>query len=389
MKKRITALALAVLITFAVVGCAADTTPDTTSQNQTNNDGNQQNNQTPDTNNPGETGQPSPNQPTADRYWIAVSAGCHFSMSIASDNTLWAWGRNNFGQLGDGTTTDRFTPVQILDNVTAVSAGYGHTLAIRTDGSLWGWGNNEDGQLGQGANFQHSPVKLMDDVIFISASTHNYSAAIKSDGTLLVWGVPFHVNRIAISDAFTLEGVVAFSNPHVIKEDGSLWDLQITEEGSQNPAQIMENVTSVSTVVYSIDRYTTALTDGGNVWVWRDKPCNNNERHWMEHITPSMISGTVNVKYISHLAALDVDGNMWEIGYSESADELKLELSSIVLNNVVSVSRTPWNHTLAIRDDGHIWAWGDNDFGQLGIGESGRRSYREAPTRVAYDILNP
>ena len=82
-----------------------------------------------------------------------MSASQFFSMGIKTNGTLWAWGRNEVGQLGDGTTTNRFVPVQIgtATNWESVSSGWYHTLALRTDGSLWVWGGNNDyGQLGNG-----------------------------------------------------------------------------------------------------------------------------------------------------------------------------------------------------------------------------------------------
>jgi uncharacterized repeat protein (TIGR02543 family) len=85
-------------------------------------------------------------------------------MALKADGTVWAWGDNEDGQLGDGTTIDRHTPVQVLDlnGVTAVSAGWDYSLALKGDGSVWAWGLNEDGQLGDGTSsiFQLTPVQV-------------------------------------------------------------------------------------------------------------------------------------------------------------------------------------------------------------------------------------
>ena len=96
-------------------------------------------------------------------------------MAIKTDGTLWAWGRNTEGQLGDGTTTDRTSPVQVLDRVAAVSAGTGHTMAIKTDGTLWAWGSNGSGQLGDGTggfygDRRTSPGHVMDGVMLPGAA---------------------------------------------------------------------------------------------------------------------------------------------------------------------------------------------------------------------------
>ena len=85
--------------------------------------------------------------------WKSVAAGFSFSMGIKTDGTLWAWGRNNVGQLGNGVTSAiNYTPIQLgtATNWDSVSCGWQHTVALRTDGSLWSWGTNFYGQLGNG-----------------------------------------------------------------------------------------------------------------------------------------------------------------------------------------------------------------------------------------------
>ena len=84
--------------------------------------------------------------------WKMVAAGFRTSFGIKPNGTLWAWGRNDLGQLGDGSTIDRRLPVQIgtADNWDSISCGRQFTVALKTDGSLWAWGDNFYGQLGNG-----------------------------------------------------------------------------------------------------------------------------------------------------------------------------------------------------------------------------------------------
>ncbi len=86
--------------------------------------------------------------------WSKVAAGFRFSLAIKTDGTLWAWGKNDVGQLADGTTTDRYIPVQVGGdtNWNTISAGRNHVVATKTDGSLWTWGGNDYGELGNGTN---------------------------------------------------------------------------------------------------------------------------------------------------------------------------------------------------------------------------------------------
>src|SRR6185436_7579276 len=80
----------------------------------------------------------------------AIASGAYHSLALKSDGTVWAWGYNYYGTLGDGTTTTRSTPVQVsgLTGVIAVSAGTLHSLALKSDGTVWAWGYNGFGELG-------------------------------------------------------------------------------------------------------------------------------------------------------------------------------------------------------------------------------------------------
>lgn len=94
---------------------------------------------------------------------VPVSAGSRHSLAIMKDGSLWAWGLNCNGQLGDGTTIDRSSPVRIgsAADWLSVSGGEGHSLALKRDGSLWAWGYNKEGQLGDGTTTNgFSPVRI-------------------------------------------------------------------------------------------------------------------------------------------------------------------------------------------------------------------------------------
>ena len=90
---------------------------------------------------------------TLTRNVSAVAAGGVHTVALKSDGTLWAWGDNRYGQLGDGTTEDKTVPKQIGSETnwwSAIAAGDEHTVAVRSDGTLWAWGDNEFSQLGDG-----------------------------------------------------------------------------------------------------------------------------------------------------------------------------------------------------------------------------------------------
>ena len=119
---------------------------------------------------------------------VQVVAGGSHSATVTKDGSLYMWGWNFHGQLGDGTTTDRYTPVKIMDNVASVSLGGYHSAAITKDSNLYMWGGNGSGQLGDGITTnRNTPVKIMDNVASVSLGGY-HSAAITKNGSLYTWG---------------------------------------------------------------------------------------------------------------------------------------------------------------------------------------------------------
>ena len=126
----------------------------------------------------------------------AISAGGYHSLAWRGDGTAWSWGNNFYGQLGDGTQTNRLTPVQVsgLAGVTAISGGYHHSLSLKGDGTAWSWGRNNYGQLGDGTQTNRlTPVQVFGlvGVVAVSAGTW-HSLALKGDGTVWAWGLNFY-----------------------------------------------------------------------------------------------------------------------------------------------------------------------------------------------------
>ncbi|MDA8989810.1 cadherin domain-containing protein, partial [Opitutales bacterium] len=122
---------------------------------------------------------------------IQASAGWHHSMFVKTDGSLWAIGANWQGRLGDGTETQRSRPVQVIDstgNVSYVSAGVSHTLFIKTDGSLWGMGDNSQGQLGDGTTEHRLSPILIENTDTLSVSIRRKSFYVKADGTIWAMG---------------------------------------------------------------------------------------------------------------------------------------------------------------------------------------------------------
>ena len=123
---------------------------------------------------------------------MAIAAGGWHTLAIKTDNTLWTWGRNDFGQIGDNTTIMRKTPVKVstLSNIEAITAGKYHSAALRSDCTIWTWGQNTDGQLGDGTIIMKKvPVEVLNVSDAISIGSGGFhTAEINTDCTMRAWG---------------------------------------------------------------------------------------------------------------------------------------------------------------------------------------------------------
>lgn len=323
-----------------------------------------------------------------------VSAGASFSMAVKENNTLWAWGQNDAGQLGDGTTVRKDEPVQIMNAVVSVSAGHSHAMAIKTDGTLWAWGDNSAGQLGIGTsggraalfdeNYDKSfPVQIMSNVAAVSAG-YWHTMAIKTDGTLWAWGLNGagqFGNGTTDSSSVPVQvmsGVAAVSTGEhysmVIKTDGTLWAFgqnnfgqlgngSTTDNSVPNsvPIKIMSNVKEVS----ASKSHTMALKTDGTLWAWgwnmygQLGDGNKTDSHVPVKVMDNIKSVSIGDDYSQ---VIKNDGSVWGWG-STSNTRLGIQASSSSIeptrieSGVISIS-SGWQNTVAIKDDGAIWHWG-------------------------------
>ena len=207
---------------------------------------------------------------------IAVAAGESHSVALRSDGTVWAWGSNREGQLGDGSTTEQHSPVQVrgLSNITSIAAGANHTVALRNDGIIWAWGRNLDHQLGDTTTIleRTTPVQVqgIDDVIYITASD-THTLALRGDGS--VWwstreGFVQQQNRNDIT-------AIAQGRAHTVtlREDGTVWSWGRNNYGQLGDGTTRDGDVSVQALddvvaIAAAGDSTIALRSDGTVWAW-------------------------------------------------------------------------------------------------------------------------
>jgi alpha-tubulin suppressor-like RCC1 family protein len=123
-----------------------------------------------------------------------VAAGASFTLALKSDGTVYGWGTNLEGELGNGNKTTSLTPVQAgVSNITDLAAGYWLSLALKSDGTVWAWGRNDMGQLGNGTTQALTGISTPAAVSGLSSVTAihagvSFGVALKSDGTVWAWG---------------------------------------------------------------------------------------------------------------------------------------------------------------------------------------------------------
>jgi alpha-tubulin suppressor-like RCC1 family protein len=294
----------------------------------------------------------------------AVAAGATHTLALKSDGTVWAWGYNGYGNLGDGTSTSRYTPVQVstLTGITAIAVAPNgwHSLALKSDGTVWAWGYNPYGQIGDGSsgNVQTTPVQVgapgsgLTGVLAIGAGT-NHSLAVLSDGTVMTWGYNGY---------------------------GQLGDGTTTSQTTPTAVNGLTGITTVGGGAY----HSVALKSDGTAWTWGYGPYGAlGSPAVTQSSVPIQVTGLASVAAIAsgdqHVLAATTDGTAWAWGLNGSGQLGDGTTTSRPSPTQVSTVSTVVhlgggvNHSLAVTSDETLWAWGDNSYGQNGDGTTTQR----------------
>ena len=242
---------------------------------------------------------------------VSVSAGVSHALALKKDGTVWAWGKNWYGQLGDGSKNDPEYPIEVkgLKKIKEISAGFFHSLALAEDGTVWRWGGYGDST----TNFPivyavNKPVEIQapGKVIAVSAGGM-YNVLLCDDGT--VWACGYNTQR-------------------------QLGTNRVFNEVLDVPVQV--EILSEIKAISAGGGFTLALKKDGTVWAW-----GNNE---------SGVFGNGTFATDVKMKNLDIKNEPVEVS---------------MLQNVVEIS-AGGSHAMAVTSDGGVWVWGSNDEGQLG-----------------------
>jgi alpha-tubulin suppressor-like RCC1 family protein len=358
------------------------------------------------------------------------AASTNHSATIRPDGSLWTWGINYEGQLGNGTTTQSAAPVQVLaqnPNMgwTQVATGTSHTLAVGADGRLYAWGSNAVGQLGDGTNTAHSKPVAVDMPPTAGRTTWkqiaagtSHSLALTDDGRLYAWGqnakgqlgndyrrdrnTPVEV-PLPLSAVNTTWAQVAAGSGHTLAltADGRLYAWGSNEFGQLGDGTEVSTLLPVAVGLtrelaglrwshVAAGRYhTVAVTTDGRLYGWGSNRFGQlASTSAIQHNLPTRVELPFRLKRTVwkqvaagdvHTLALSTDGRLAAWG-NNCAGQLgdgstAFKISPVMVTMPQSAASAKWAgiasggfHTLAFTTDGQLCAWGANNFGQLGDG---------------------
>jgi alpha-tubulin suppressor-like RCC1 family protein len=352
--------------------------------------------------------------------WASVSGGNSHVMATKTDGTLWGWGYNVVGQLGDGSVTTRSSPVQIgtLTNWASVSTASSTSYAVKTDGTLWSWGQNAGGALGTGSTVASisSPVQIGTLTTWATVSGSSDSGmAIKTDGTLWGWGAnsfgSLGVNNttaysspVQVGTLTTWSKIKASANAiafTAIKTDGTLWGWGYngygrigdgTPTNRSSPVQVgtLTNWTDCMASQYNsyfLNSSGALYSTGTSI-----NPGDAVQSYWLGNVTTSETSSPIQIgvyttytklgRGMAGSGAIDNQGYLFAWGPNGTSPITYTVAATAESSPVQIGSQTNWAKPY-IKTDGSLWLWGTQVAGNMGLNnEAPATATFAAPVRV-------
>lgn len=342
--------------------------------------------------------------------YSAISAGAEHSLALRADGSLWAWGGNLFGQLGDGSLADKLEPTLVgsAKNWSALASGEFHSLALKSDGSLWSWGYNLNGQLGDGAAGTNKSVPTQVGTLTTWAAVaagRAHSVALRKDGTLWAWGRNFNgqlgdgtesdrSTPVQVRTSVTTEpkwSVIATGSNHTVARDtdGNLWAWGQNTAGQLGTGSALNIVRAPGKIeggpwvaVAAGQLHTLAIRADGALFSWGSNDRGQLGEPGVQRAVPTRVGSETNWSVIAagdlHSIAIKTDGTLWAWGANSEGQlgdgtliDRSLPVRITDARDWVRISAGT-GHTLGLKSDGSLWSWGKNASGQLGNGSLNR-----------------
>jgi alpha-tubulin suppressor-like RCC1 family protein len=331
--------------------------------------------------------------------WKQINGGHRNMGAIKNDGTLWVWGNNGYGQLGNNSATGvytsggTYTPITTFaggTNWKQISYGVGLAAAIKTDGTLWTWGRNDYGALGT------------NDVIYpictpvttfaggtnwkqVSSGGSTNMSAIKTDGTLWVWGgsITGTLYDYILTPVTTFAGGTDWSqlgSGRAIKSDGTLWTWGLNGSGGLAVNDRFSRYTPVTTFAggnnWSKVFINTAIKTDGTLWTWGFNTSGQlGVNDTTNRSTPvTTFAGGTDWSQVGNNAAIKTDGTLWTWGFNTQGQLGVNDTTNRYTPVTTFAGGTDWSKVYsagrAIKTDGTLWTWGLNTQGQLGVNDT-------------------
>ncbi len=353
---------------------------------------------------------------------VAIAGGLHHNLILRTDGSVWSWGNGKSGQLGNGDTLSHSCPVRVLIDIpiSQIAAGQQHSIILGVNGQVYEFGSNKYGQINKNDPIiiQPTPIPVpnLSDIILI-ADGGNHSLALKADNSVLAWGKndfgqcgkpPIDNKKVLPTTINTgLQKVIglAAGDHHSLAliEDGTViaWGSNIHGQlgnrtwikYSSDPIKV-ENLTKIVSIATG-GEHSIALRSDGTVWTWgRNHACQLGNGQKLDQNLPTQVFGLPKIISIEgegpFTIVLDVDHNLWgfgcnrfgQIGANCKSKIQELPVKIDTLKHIVSFT-TGHFHTIAIDQNGLVWCFGRNNYGQLGDG-----SFKNHCPPIKYTCVN-
>ncbi len=350
----------------------------------------------------------------------AVTAGSWHSLALGMDGTLWAWGDNHFGQLGQGQTADRLRPARVPGGSgwKAIVAGEDFTLGLKTDGTLWAWGTNGYGQLGLGfadADSHPTPTQVGADTWKAVAAGVYHALAIRADGTLWTWGYNYY-GQLGLADEDTIDRwaptqvgtfsdwtAVAGGTYHSLGlRGGTLWgwgDNRFGQlgmgPGDTDERYIPDQVGKARdwTVIAAGEFHSLGIRSG-TLWAWGDNyfgelglGASIGQQEYPGQVGSATDWTAISAGFTHSLGLRGGSLYAWgwdffgQLGLGNNASIYQYIPAQVGQSSNWAAVAARADRSLALGGDGSLWAWGLNDYGELGLGDT---TDRHSPVQVKF-----